>query len=374
MTHSIVEIKSNDGAKRRELMSVVVARKTLPDVKKTVLKDFKEIMMNMGQWEERRFNKTECIYTFRNGATISFMGLADEAKARGLKCYILFVNEATEWDFEVFFQARRRNTGFTILDYNPTYTSEHWINEVNADKRTYFFISTFLDNPFLGQTEIDEVLSYRQLHPDLWTIYGEGKCAVIDGLVFPAENWDIIEEGDFPDWASDGFIGIDWGWDPDPTVIVHVIIEGNDIYVKEIVRENEMYADDIANRLEPYYGIQKYCDVDKRLVATLEREGIPLLKTTDKDRTTILTGIRILNQRKIHITENSTGLIKEFRNYVYKKDRNGVVHTDVNPIDKFNHGIDALRYVALEEFDNESPNRSKRYKEPLTKESLGIPI
>lgn len=357
--------------KHRESSLVNVVRKTLPDLRRTTVRDFISIMSDMGIYEDRRFNKTEFTYTFQNGVLLSFVGLDDEQKAKGLKSHILFCNEADELDFSVFAQLRRRTTLFTIIDYNPSFSDEHWICRINENPHTYFFKSTYLDNPFLPQTIIDELESMKTLNPAYWTIYGLGEHAIIDGLVFPKENWDIIEDDEFPEWADDGFIGLDWGWSPDPTVAVHVIIEGNDVYVRELFRENELLAEDIADRLEKWSHVQKYCDIDKRLVAELSRAGIPLLTMTEKDRSTILSGIRILNQRKIHITSSSTSLIKEFKNYVYKKDKNGEVMINVNPVGKFDHGIDALRYVILAEFDNEiNPEK----QEQLTKYDLGFPI
>lgn len=45
-------------------VKVSVVRKSLPSLKRSVLNDFKDIMINMGQFEERSFNKTEGIYKF----------------------------------------------------------------------------------------------------------------------------------------------------------------------------------------------------------------------------------------------------------------------------------------------------------------------
>jgi phage terminase large subunit len=41
------------------------------------------------------------------------------------------------------------------------------------------------------------------------------------------------------------------------------------------------------------------------------------------------------------VTNASTNLKKEFRNYIYKSDNNGLMN---QPIDAWNHGIDGLRY------------------------------
>jgi phage terminase large subunit len=45
----------------------------------------------------------------------------------------------------------------------------------------------------------------------------------------------------------------------------------------------------------------------------------------------------------IHITKQSTNLIKEFRNYTWVKDKEG--KATGKPVDMYNHGIDAVRYA-----------------------------
>lgn len=50
-----------------------------------------------------------------------------------------------------------------------------------------------------------------------------------------------------------------------------------------------------------------------------------------------------MKEKKIKITKRSANLKKELLNYCYKKDKNGKVLND--PIDNFNHAIDACRYI-----------------------------
>jgi len=45
------------------------------------------------------------------------------------------------------------------------------------------------------------------------------------------------------------------------------------------------------------------------------------------------------------ITEESSKLIKELRNYKWKK--NAKDEKENKPVDAFNHGIDAMRYAAM---------------------------
>ena len=50
---------------------------------------------------------------------------------------------------------------------------------------------------------------------------------------------------------------------------------------------------------------------------------------------------------KIHITARSINVIKEFKNYTYKQDKEGKWLNE--PIDCYNHAIDAARYVIMNE-------------------------
>lgn len=67
-----------------------------------------------------------------------------------------------------------RTTEFSILDYNPSFSEDHWINQVNEEKSTYWFISTYKDNPFLEPKVIAEIESLKWKNPSLWRIYGLG--------------------------------------------------------------------------------------------------------------------------------------------------------------------------------------------------------
>lgn len=320
-----------------EVKKVSVVRQSLPTIKRSILEDFKIVMQQMGQWEDRRFNKTDFVYYFPNGSIIEFFSAEDEQKLRGPSRDILYANEANEISYHAFSNLRMRTYGFCIVDYNPTFTEEHWLFPLMTDERTYLFKSTFEDNIFLPKAARDEILSYKETNPALWKIYGEGEFAIIEGLVFPKENWDIIPDENYPTWLGEEYIGIDWGFASDPTTFIGVIINGDDIYARELCYATEMRTHDIAKALEPYKDNYKYCDIDNRLVTELEEAGIPMLTMTRKNGESIMSGIRLMNQRHIHITASSTDLIKEFRNYVYKKDRHETYQTNLRPIDKFNH-------------------------------------
>lgn len=165
--------------------SVSVVRKTMPAIKRSVFRDFKEVMVSTGLWNDKNINKTEFIYNFPNGSWIEFFSCENEQKMRGSKRQILFVNEANELTFIEWQQLQMRTTLFSIIDYNPSFSEEHWINLVNQEKKTFHFISTYKDNPFLEQKVIDEIESLQWKNKSLWQVYGLGQRAIVEGLVFP---------------------------------------------------------------------------------------------------------------------------------------------------------------------------------------------
>ena len=128
-----------------------VVRATLPALKGSVFIDFKEILNKIKIFDEKALNKTELTYIFPNGSWVEFFSTDSEQKLRGRKRDILFVNEANELKYIRVAAAKMRTTNFTLLDYNPSFSDDHWICDVNKEKKTFHFISTYKDNPFLEE-------------------------------------------------------------------------------------------------------------------------------------------------------------------------------------------------------------------------------
>ena len=65
---------------------------------------------------------------------------------------------------------------------------------------------------------------------------------------------------------------------------------------------------------------------------------------SSKGKDSVVNGIDIWKRYMIHITRRSVGLINEMGQYKWQTERSG--DTKNQPIDKWNHAIDALRYIA----------------------------
>ena len=67
-----------------------------------------------------------------------------------------------------------------------------------------------------------------------------------------------------------------------------------------------------------------------------------------------MAGINKMQEMSIFVTKRSTNLIKEFRNYTYRQNKEEKWLNE--PIDMYNHGIDAVRYVVLEKILGQNSN------------------
>lgn len=321
-----------------------IVRATLPAIKGSVFIDFKEILMNMLIFDEKKLNKTELTYHFDNGSWVEFFSTDSEQKLRGRKRDILFVNEANELLFIEWQQLKMRTTRFAIIDYNPSFTDEHWICDINKEEKTYHFISTYKDNPFLEQVIIDEIESLKHKNESLWKIYGLGLQAQIEGLIFT--NVELIEE--MPP-SKKKFYGMDFGYSNDPTAIVEVIITNDAIYINELCYKTEMVTRDIINELKANVEEGKRViseSADPRLIKEISNAGITITPV-EKYPGSIEAGINKMLEYKICITRKSYNAIREFKNYTYEQNKEGKWLN--KPIDAFNHIIDAVRYVVMTE-------------------------
>lgn len=325
--------------------TVSVCRKTLPALKGSVLRDFVEVLGKFGIYNPKHFNKSELIYYFANGSWIEFFSCDDEQKLRGRKRKILYVNEANEITFLEWQQLQLRTTEFSIIDYNPSFGDDHWLCTVNNEPKTYHFITTYRDNPFLEQRVVDEIESLKHKNASLWRIYGLGLQAQVEGLIFP--DIETVEDVEFPELEKNRWLGCDWGFSHDPTAIVEVAMLGETLYIREHCYRTQMLISDIVTELKRLPKRKIIAEsADPRLIEEIHRAGFNIHPVV-KYKGSIMAGITKMLEYKIKITKSSANVVKEFKNYTYAQDKDGKWLNE--PIDAYNHAIDAIRYVVLNE-------------------------
>lgn len=338
-------------ALQHENILVSVVRCSLPTIRGSVFRDFLEILQKIEIYNPKNLNKTELIYRFENGSSFEFFSTDNEQKIRGRKRDILYCNECNEISFDSFTQLKLRTKAITIVDYNPSFDESHWLNDLNADPRTYHFITTYKDNPFLEQTIIDEIESLQWKNPSLWQIFGLGQRAIVEGLIFKK----FTVEKSIPSAVKKRWVGVDFGFTNDPTAIVLVGMLDDNLYLKEIEYKTGLLTEHIAQILcsKELRNYEIICDsADPRLIKEIRLVAKNKYKVelhitpVKKSNNSIMPSIDKMTLFNINVTENSYNIIKELKSYTYVKDREGKWLN--KPIDNFNHAIDAVRYVVME--------------------------
>jgi len=329
--------------------TITIVRKTIPSLKRTVMKDFSDILKSLDIWNDNDFNITDRIYRL-NESTIQFINSDDAEKLRGLKSDILFIDEASELDEESYFQLSIRTTGRIILAYNPTVSPYHWLRQMQDCDR---YVTTYKDNIYLPKEMIVAIEELQTKNPKYWAIYGKGEFAANDKAIY---NFDIVEDYE----AEFVAFGLDWGYSSDPTAVVAVYKNGDNIYLEEILYEKGLVLKDIAdklNRLDVTKQEEIWCDSSEpRSIEELYRMGFNA-KAVKKGPDSIKFGISVLQNHKIHIHKKSQNLINEMYAYQYATDKYGYI-TDT-PEGGLDHLLDAARYVAMMKLTQKATNKGK---------------
>ncbi len=344
-TYAILQFLIVKGIENKETITIV--RKTIPSLKRTVIKDFKDILQGLNIWQDENYNITDRIYNLYD-STIQFLSTDDADKLRGIKSTILFVDEASEIDEESYFQLSIRTSGNIILAYNPTISPYHWIRQMQDCER---FVTTYKDNPYLPKEMVKAIEELKLTNLKYYKIYGQGEFAPNDKAIFEFDICDDIEA----DFICFGF---DVGYSNDPACLVAIYKNSDTLYLEELIYETGMVTKDIIDRfhkLEIDKSQTIWCDSSEpRLIEELYRSGFNT-KPVVKGKDSINFGISVMKNYKIKILKTSQNLINEMYAYQYETDKHG--YTTDRPEGGLDHAIDAARYGCMMSLSQKAVNK-----------------
>ena len=358
-TFSILSVLIIRATTKRTEISIV--GETVPHLRRGAIRDFIKIMIAKRIFVPARWNKTLLTYTFGNGSTIEFFSADQESRLRGARRQVLFVNEANNIEFDAYHQLAIRTSETIYIDFNPV--SEFWAHtEVLKEHDSELVVLTYRDNEALAQSIKDDIEAARikaetsTYWANWYKVYGLGEVGSLQGVVF--DDWQQVDGIDF---AGDRLIaiGLDWGYTNDPTAVVAVYKRGSAVLVHELLYATGLTNQDIAEQLRKL-GINRSWPIiadsaEPKSIEEVHRLGFNIHAAT-KGADSIRNSIDILKRQTLLVTRESTNLIKELRNYTWDTDRTGA--SLGVPVDRYNHAIDALRYVALNKL---SANAGGRY-------------
>lgn len=298
-----------------------------------------------------------------NGSLIQFKSYDIPTKAQGDSCDYLVVEEALNIPEQILNVALLGVRKQAYFVFNPTRSGV--IDKYILDDKSNFLKTTFKDNPYLPQSQIDEfeLMKTKALSPTAsvidqynYKVYYLGEFSSMAGKVFTQvytctdAEYDSIPAGELK--AMDfGFVD-----SKDSTCLVGVKLYNNCLYAKQY-----FYSNQLSNNKELAFTLYNYhVSPQETIVADYGGLGLEKIKalasanygewtepeiyqgfnivSTKKMR--IVDSLnKILNFDKIIVTDTSTVLRSEMDRYE--------LNADGKEVSKHENAISAMRYAVI---------------------------
>jgi phage terminase large subunit len=313
-----------------------VVSESFPHLKRGAMKDFLDIMQTHNYFQDKRWNKSDFTYTFDTGSKIEFFSADQPGKVRGPRRDRLFLNEANNIPYETFDQLEIRTNEFIFMDWNPV--AEFWFyDEVKHRDDVDFITLNYKHNEALPETIVKTIES-RMGNKNWWQVYGLGLLGEPEGRIY--SNWQTIDE--IPHEARLVRYGLNFGYSLHPAAVVAVYTYNQGLIIDEVLYglgySNRQIADVFKN-IQP--GLICADSAEPKSIDELKQYGLNIIGV-QKGKDSVRHGIHYVQDQKVSITKSSINIIKEYRNYMWLKDKNG--RNTFVPEEPFHYGMDAVRY------------------------------
>ncbi|SHI98169.1 phage terminase large subunit [Bacteroides stercorirosoris] len=343
-TYSIMQLLFEMAMNEPDLVVTIVGQ-DIPNLKKGAYRDAKTIL-NRSPILQAWFpylNESDRVIRCINGSVLEFTSFKDEQDAKSGKRDVLFINECDGIVYGIYWQLDMRTRRKVFLDYNPS--ARFWVHDsVIGRDNVKLIISDHRCNPFLSKEEHEKIENIEDY--ELWKVYARGKTGKLKGLIFP--EFRIVDRVPEVLDCKGNWYGLDFGFSNDPSALENLRLAHGELWIDELLFEAG-YDNPMIAKIMKSNGITKRDVViadcaEPKSIAEINSFGFRV-EPSSKGADSVNNGLQILQRYKINVTRRSTGIIQEMKRYKWKVDKNGVMLNV--PIDVWNHGIDAIRYVAL---------------------------
>lgn len=281
-----------------------------------------------------------------------------KSKARILLCWVDEAETVSEMAWRKLLPTVREDGSEVWITWNPerrdSATSQRFRHEEIFDDLTGELIGVgvemnYSDNPWFPEVlEIERRQDQQNLDDATYRWIWEGDYLELsEAQIF--RNKYKVEAFDDELWktADRLFFGADFGFANDPNTLIRSFILENTLYIEYEAFGVGVDLDEMAQFYESVPGARDWpikgdCSRPET-ISYLRRQGFNI-EAAEKWPGSVEDGIaHIKGFETVVIHPRCKKTLEEFRNYSYKKDR---LTDEVLPIivDKWNHGIDALRY------------------------------
>lgn len=360
-----------DYAHRNDKKKISIISAELSKMKKTVIKDFIDIMQDWNMIQFGTWNKTDSTFTFKNGTFIEFLALDTHDVGKGMRRDLAYFNEANKLKLEAYRQVGSR-CKINIIDFNPD--QKFWGHDLIDS--TNFINLTFKDNEYLSKEEVESILDYykkgysdtgiiiNEYWANIWRVYGLGEIGSVEGRIFT--HFKPISYEAYNNINLSKTYAIDWGKNHG-----FGIIEGkydqykNDMYTHELnyKSENKLISElpdneralvnsgqnggiiiYTVNKLKIPKDATIVCDsAVPDNILLLRNHGWEYAYGIDKPKGSVMAGISLLQSTNVFYTDCSKGIEFEHQSYQYRQDRMGTIDDEV--LKENDDLIDPIRYL-----------------------------
>jgi len=340
-----------------EKVVITVVGQDIPNLKAGVLRDAHNICERSPALQQmiRNFNRTDRVFEFRNGSIMEYKSYSDAQDAKSGKRDYLFVNEANGIAWNIYSELALRTRKRIYIDYNPNVA--FWVHDrLIGRPDVQLIISDHRHNPFLDDVSRRKIEGLKNVDEEQWKVYARGLTGKVSGLIF--NNWTLCDN--IPADAKRLAIGLDFGFTNDETGCLEVYQQNGELWLNELFYETGLTNTDISNQLEQC-GVSKQAHIiadsaEPKSIEELWRLGW-CISGAIKGPDSVKNSIDILKRYRLNITRSSINLRNELSRYKWFTDNTG---RNLNqPVDRWNHLIDPLRYVALNKLRIVGSGKSK---------------
>lgn len=347
--------------------NLLVIRKTYRTLKDSCFTELKWAIHRLGvsSWWDIKESPLEMTYR-PTGQKIYFRGLDDPLKVTsitvevGCLCWA-WLEEAyevmKESDFDTLDESIRGEVPENLfkqwtITFNP-WNERHWLKSRffdNPSDDTLALTTNYLCNEWLDKSDLALFEKMKERNPRRYQVAGLGDWGVTEGLVyenFRDENFTLDDVRNLP-----SVFGLDFGYTNDPTAffVGYLDLKNHRLYVWDEFYQHGMSNQAIYQKIADM-GYQKERitadSAEPKSIDELKSLGLRRIRASVKGADSIRTGIQWIQDLEIIIHPRCVNFITEIGCYTWDTDRFG---NRINePIDDFNHLMDAMRY-ALEEY------------------------
>lgn len=353
--------------------NLLVVRKVFRTLKDSCFTELKWAINRLGVAEHWEIKESPLEMTYKpTGQKIYFRGLDDPLKVTsitveyGYLCW-MWIEEAyevsNESDFDMLDESIRgaipsKTKLFKqiTLTFNP-WNEHHWIKKRffdNPDSETLAMTTNYLCNEWLDDADRQVFEAMKQNNPRRYRVAGLGDWGIVDGLIFENKEekaFSVQEIAALPGVRS--AFGLDFGYTNDPSTLFCGLIDqqSKTLWVFDEIYQYGMSNESIAEAvIKAGYAKEKIkadC-AEPKSIDRLRALGLSRIRKSRKGKDSVNNGIDFIQDYHIIIHPKCVNFITEINNYTWDTDTKTGKKLN-QPIDDFNHLMDAMRY-ALEDF------------------------